>query len=97
MPGAVKRLHHPLELAHLLAARAGRRIRRVRREVADRRVAPVVREPALDEHVLVRDVVDREKLDRRDAEVLQVGDGRLGGEARVRPPQVLADAVDAAS
>ena len=42
--GAVQRLHHPLELAHLLAARAGRGVERVRREVADRAVAPVVRQ-----------------------------------------------------
>ena len=48
-PRAVERLHHPLELAHLLAVPAGRRVERVRREVADRAVAPVVRQAALDE------------------------------------------------
>ena len=46
-PGAVQRLHHPLELAHLLAVRAGRGVERVRREIADRAVAPVVREAAV--------------------------------------------------
>ena len=44
MPGAVQRLDHALELAHLLAARAGRGVQRVRREEADRAVAPVVRQ-----------------------------------------------------
>ena len=70
--GAVQRLDHPLELAHLLAARARRRVERVRREVADRAVAPVVRQPALGEEALVGDVVDRQQLDRRDAELAQV-------------------------
>ena len=41
-PGAVQRLDHPLELAHLLAAAAGGGVLGVRREVADRAVAPVV-------------------------------------------------------
>ena len=53
--GAVQRLHHALELAHLVV---GRRVQRVRREVADRRVAPVVREPAVVQEALVGDVVD---------------------------------------
>ena len=43
-PRAVERLDEALELAHLLAARAGGRVSRVRREEPDRRVAPVVRE-----------------------------------------------------
>ena len=40
--GAVQRLDHALELAHLLAADAGRGVVGERREEADRRVAPVV-------------------------------------------------------
>ena len=79
--GAVQRLHHALELAHLLAAASGRGVERVRREVADRRVAPVVREPAVVEEALVGDVVDRQQLDRGHAEALQVLDRRLGREA----------------
>ena len=88
--GAVQRLHHALELADLLAARAASRVGRVRREVADRRVAPVVRQPALGEEVLVDDVVDRQQLDRGDAESMQVLDRRVGREAGVRAAQVLA-------
>ena len=72
MPGAVERLDHALELPHLLAARAGRRVRRVGREVADRRVAPVVREPSIVQEVLVGDVVDRQQLDGRHSERRQV-------------------------
>ena len=43
-PGAMQRLDHALELAHLIGRR---RVQRMRREVADRRVAPVVRETAV--------------------------------------------------
>ena len=41
----------------------------VRGEVADRAVAPVVRQPLLVQERLVGDVVDRQQLDRRDAEL----------------------------
>ena len=91
-PGAVERLHHPLELAHLLAAAAGRRVGGVRRQVADRRVAPVVREPLVVQERLVDDVVDREQLDRGDAEQLEVGDRLVGGEPGVGAAKVLAHA-----
>ena len=91
-PGAVERLHHPLELAHLLAARAGRRVEGVRREEADRGVAPVVRQAPLGEELLVGDVVHREQLDGGDAEVAEVRDRGLRGEPRVRAAEVLAHA-----
>jgi hypothetical protein len=88
--GLVQGFHHPLELEHLLAVGAGRGVERVRREVADRRVAPVVRQPAVVEEALVGDVVDREELDRGDAELLEYASA--GSEARpgVRAAQVLA-------
>ena len=86
----VQGLDHALELAHLLAADAGRRVAGVRREVADRRVAPVVGEPAVGQERLVGDVVDRQQLDGGDAERLEVLDRRLGGQAGVGAAQVLA-------
>ena len=43
----VQRLDHGLELAHLLAELAGRGVAVVRRQEADRVVAPVVRQPAV--------------------------------------------------
>ena len=89
-PGPVERLHHPLELAHLLAEAAGRRVERVGGEEADRRVAPVVRQPALVEELLVGDVVDRQQLDRGDAERAQVGDRLVGGETGVGAAEILA-------
>ena len=42
--------------------------------------------------LLVRDVVNRQQLDRGDAEVAEVRDRRLGREAGVRAAQVLAHA-----
>ena len=83
-PGAVQRLHHPLELLHLLAAPAGRRVERVRREVADRAVAPVVGQALGGEVHLVGDVVDRQQLDGGDAERREVLERRLRCEPRVR-------------
>ena len=87
---AVQRLDHALELAHLLAVLAGGGVARVRGEEADRRVAPVVGEPALEQERLVDDVVDRQQLDGGDAEVAQVVERRLGGEAGVGAAQLLA-------
>ena len=51
--GAVQRLDHPLELAHLLAAPAGGGVLGVGREVADRAVAPVVVQAPLVQERLV--------------------------------------------
>ena len=91
-PGPMQRLHEPLELPHLLALRAGGGVAGVRGEEADRRVAPVVRQAAVLKEVLVRDVVDRQQLDRRDAEIDEVGDRRLGGEARIGAAKIVPDA-----
>ncbi len=88
-PRPVQRLDHALELAHLVAVGARRRVQRVRREVADRAVAPVVDQPLVDDERLVGDVVDGQQLDRSDAELLQVGEGVVGGQPGVGAAQVL--------
>jgi len=90
-PGPVQCLHQPLELAHLLAATARRGVEGMRREIADGRVAPVVGEPAIVKEALVCDVVDRQQLDRRDAELAEVRERRLGGKPGVCAAQVVAD------
>ncbi len=82
---AMQRLDHPLELAHLLARRARRGIVRMRREEADRAVAPVVGQAPVDEEVLVGVVMHRQQLDRSHAEVLEVPDRGLGRQAAVGP------------
>ena len=89
-PRLVQRLDHALELAHLLAGLAGGGVGRVRGEEADRRVAPVVRQPAVGEEGLVGDVVDRQQLDRGDAQRLQVVHGRVRRQPGVGAAQVLA-------
>ena len=89
---AVERLDEPLELTHLLAPGARRRVRRVGREVPDRGVAPVVPEAALVQEVLVGDVVDRHQLDRRHAERCEMADGGVRGEPGERPPKLVGDA-----
>ncbi len=70
----VERAHHRLELLHLLAALSGARVLVVRREETDRVVAPVVAQPALDQLRVVHELVDRQELDRRDAERAEVVD-----------------------
>ncbi len=96
-PGPVERLDHSLELAHLLPAHTGGGVLGVGREEADRRVAPVVREPAVVQEALVGDLVDREQLDRRDAERDEVLDRGVRGEPGIGAAQILADVADAAS
>ena len=87
----VQGLHHALELAHLLAAAPGGRVLRVGGEVADRAVAPVVAQAPFEQERLVGDVVHGQQLDRGHAQVLEVGDRRLGGQPGVGPAQVLTD------
>ena len=82
--GLVECLDHALELTHLLAVGARRCVEGVRCEVADRRVSPVVRKPAIVEEALVGDVVDGEQLDGVDAQLLQVLERRLGSEPGIR-------------
>ncbi len=89
--GAVERLDHLLELVHLLAEASAGGVAAGRREEAERGVAPVVLETAGDDLRLVGDLVDGEQLDGGDAELAQVADGGLGGEAGVGAAEGLGD------
>ena len=84
----VQCLDHRLELLHLPASAAGGGVGRVRCEVADGVVAPVVRETALDDGVLGNVVVHGQQLDGRDPQRLEVVDDRLGGDPGVRAAQL---------
>ena len=86
--GGMQRLDHLLELAYLLA-RAGGGVAGVRSEVADRRIAPVVRAGRGRRGSSPSDVVDRQQLDGGHAEVGQVGDRLVGGESGVGAAQLL--------
>ena len=88
--GAVQRLDHALELPYLLAAAAGGGVLGVRREVADRAVAPVVGRARDRPGTTRRDVVDRQQLDGRHTQVLEVLERRLGGEPGIGAAQVVA-------
>ena len=92
MPARWSAFTIPLNSLTCCAVAAGRRVLRVGGEEADRRVAPVVREPAVVQEALVGDLVDRQQLDRGDAERDEVLDRRVGGEPGVGAAQILANA-----
>ena len=59
------------------------------REEAQRVVAPVVLQPVLEQMRLVDEGVDRQQLDRGDAELVQMLDHRRRGEAAIGAAQLL--------
>ncbi len=71
----VQRAHHRLELAHLFAVGARRRVASLGREVADRVVAPVVDEVAFHELRGVEEVMHGHQLDRGHADAREMFDG----------------------
>ena len=88
-PGLVVALDHVLELVHLLTARTAGRVGRMRGEVRQGVVAPVVGQPVADQVLLVREVVHREQLDGGDAEAQKMVEHRVvrhagEGAAQVR-------------
>ena len=87
----VQRPDHGLELADLLAALAGAGVPVVRREEADRVVAPVVGQVALDQRLLGEELVHRQQLHRGDADPAQVLDHRRVAQPRVGAPLVQRD------
>jgi hypothetical protein len=86
-PGRVQRLDHRLEFVDRIA----RGIASVRREIAYAVVAPVVAQPALDQRLIVNELVNGHQLDRGDAEALQVRDHRRGRQSGIGPAQLRAD------
>ena len=73
-PGVVKGPHHVPEAAETLA---GPMITGHRREEAQRIIAPVIVQPLLQQMVVVDIPVDRQQLDRGDAEALDEADDVL--------------------
>ena len=77
--GFVQRTHHRLELLHLTAGCDVGSVFRVGCEKADRVVAPVVRQPLVDQRRVVGEVVHRHQLDRGDTQRFEVvNDHRVG-------------------
>ena len=91
----MKEVDHAPELvpycgrARCLRLRRG--VRRVRREEAERRIAPIVAEFEVFEVRLRRRRVHGKKLDRRDSQIGEALDGGGVRESRVRAAQVLRD------
>src|SRR5438874_1768311 len=78
----VQALDHRLELGDLLAAVAPR-IPRNRSEVADRTVAPIIRESFVEQEAVVIEMVQRQQLYRGRAKRAQVLDDGLTGQAEI--------------
>ncbi len=93
-PGTVQCVDHRLELSDLSPGPASAgcgRIGLVRSEKTDGVVAPIIREPPVEEELLRNVVMDREELDCSDPEVDQVRDGCIMGQAGVSTTQILRD------
>ena len=91
MPFCVQPLHHLLELGHLLAVVAARAVARHRREVSQRVVAPVVAQALVQQVAFIDEVMHRQQLHRRDAQLLQILDARIMRQPRIGPAQLLRD------
>jgi hypothetical protein len=85
----VQRAHHHLKLAHRFQRRDRRRVAGLGGEECQGVVAPVVREPLLQQVPVVRVVMHREQLHGRHPQFLQVPDRRFRRHARIRPAQFL--------
>ena len=66
-------------------------VARIRREKADRAIAPIVFEALLEQIIVVDEGMDRHELDGRDAERLDVVHDGLGAEPGVKAPELLVD------
>ena len=73
----VKPLHHLLEFGHLLAQNAAARVGGMGREIANRIVAPVVRQPFLLQMLVVDEMVNGQQLDGSHSELFEVFDGEV--------------------
>jgi hypothetical protein len=72
--GAVQRFDHGFEFADLFAAGAATRVTRIRREVVDRVISPVVVQSIFDQALVIHEVVHGHELDRGDAQFLEIVD-----------------------
>src|SRR5687767_1573624 len=88
-PGVVEARHHLLEFLQRLRRVGG--VARVGREETDRVVAPVIRQLALEQKLIVDEGVHRQQLDRGHAERLDVRDDFLDRHSGVGAALVLGD------
>ncbi len=86
---AVQGTHHLLELDYLVADARPGPVANLRRKVADGAVAPVVADPLLEQMLIVDELMNREQLDRGDAQLDQVVEDRRSRDGGVGPAQLL--------
>src|SRR5450759_1949451 len=82
--GLVQRLHHGLELGHLLTARSRGGVGRMRSEEPDGVVAPVVRQALILQRAVLNELVHRHQLDGRHSQAGEVLDDRLVTDCGIR-------------
>ena len=87
--GGVQRADHRLELRDLGAGWPAAQVALLRREEGERAVAPVVPQRPILEEAVVGELVNGQKLDRGDPQLLEVADGRGMGQAGVAAAQRL--------
>ena len=81
-PGLVQVAHHGFELADHVGPRFGG-ITRGRGEKAERVVAPVIHQLAVDQVPVVQEFVHRQQLDRRHPQTFQIADRGIGADAGI--------------
>ena len=87
--GGMKGPHHRLELVHLAAACPARAVPAVRGQEGNAVVPPVVAQPAFEEMGVLDELVHRQQLHRRDAEIGQVARHCRLSQACIGAPQLL--------
>src|SRR6266536_5434917 len=80
--GSVKAAHHRLEFGDLLAQLPATGVLRMRREKSDRIVAPVIRQPAIDQDFVVNMRMHWQQFDRGHAKSFQIINSRRAAERR---------------
>jgi hypothetical protein len=85
----MQRFHHLFEFADLLAAVARRRIARLRGKEIDGVIPPIVAQAAIEQSLVVDELVDRHQLYRGNAQLFEVLDDHRVPQARVGAAQFL--------
>ena len=88
-PGAVQGLHHRFEFPDRLAGNRRGGVRTLWREESDGVVSPIVGQAAVLELSITHKMVDWQEFNRRDAERIEMLNGRWGSQPSVRASECL--------
>jgi hypothetical protein len=89
--GGMQGGHHHLELLDGILGQVRRGITAVGGEKGQGVIAPVIRQPPVDEMPVVEKVMHRQEFDGGDAELGQIADRRLRRQPGIRPPEPFRD------